>query len=140
MCHASALRAASAAACFSCSSFVRQEEKKRNKCEHNKLYNCNLCEQVQSAMSYVSYVASYHRRLEGWNTGTSPSPPRNRKNCCRNLVLSSKSLILATNIREIIEKSSFLLTFLSKFSLNFLNHLCFSSKRAKIEGLAFKFT
>ena len=46
----------------------------------------------------------------------SAPPPEIGNNCCRNLVLFSKALFLATTFAEIIEKSFFLLTFLSKFS------------------------
>ena len=53
--------------------------------------------------------------IGAWNTGTVP-PPEIGKNCCRNLVLFSKALYLATPFPEIIEKLFFLLRFLPKFS------------------------
>ena len=87
-------------------------------------------------------LINQHGRLEGGGVehGNVPPPPEIGKNC-RNLMLFSKALFLATTFPEIVGKSFFRLSFLpkiSKYSENFLNHLRFSSKREKIELMVFK--
>ena len=57
-----------------------------------------------------------HRRLEGGEHGNVHPPPEIGKNCCRNLVLFSKALFIATTFPDLVGKSFFLLTFLPKFS------------------------
>ena len=61
-----------------------------------------------------------HRRRQRGTQGT--SPPRNRKNCCRKMVLFPKALFLATTFPKLAKHLIFLLNFyqnFSKFSQNF---------------------
>ena len=70
--------------------------------------------------------------IGAWKGGTRERPPPEiGKNCCRNLVLFSKALYLATTLPEIIGKSFFLLTFLPKFSQNFTTICAFSPNAQK---------
>ena len=70
----------------------------------------------------------------GGNTGNFP-PPRNRKNCCRKMVLFPKALFLATTFPKLAKNLNFLLNFyqkFSKFSQNFPTICFFVQTREKL--------
>ena len=97
----------------------------------------------QSAQSLLltADIAPGQGRSQGGKRGEISPPPRNRKNCCRKMVLFPKALFLVTNFRKnkkikikknkkinfYIEFSSKNFKIFSKFPIN----LGFSSKRAK---------
>ena len=86
------------------------------------------------AFHLINKNIDMHRRRQGGGEHRERPPPRNRKNCCRKMVLFPKGLFVATTFPKLAKNSIFLLNFyqkFSKFSQNFPNNLCFSSKRAK---------
>ena len=124
--------------------------------ENSNGYICSFCYTYENLLAYMAswdmsdtsssqtnrvlkngYLASQttknynikDRRRQGGTQGTFP-PPRNRKHCCRKMVLFPKALFLATTFPKLAKNSIFLLNFYQKFS-KFPNNLCFSSKRAK---------
>ena len=98
----------------------------------------NFCIQIRGTLITVIIVSSVGRGRG--NAGTSPRP-RNPKNCCRNLVLSSRVYTFGAEpeIEEIFskycEKSQFSIEILIKKSQSFLeifqNSLHFWSKCAR---------
>ena len=79
-------------------------------------------------------------RSQGGEHAERSPPPRNRKNCCRKMMLFAKALFLATNFTKLAKNSIFYWIFIKNFQTfsKIPNNLYFSSKRAKNQRRFFK--
>ena len=79
------------------------------------------------------YREVYIGAAMGGTQGTSP-PPRNRKKCCRKMVLFPKALFLATTFPKLLKNSIFLLNFYQNFLKISKQLVFFVQMREKVAG------